>query len=126
MVTSSKEMQMSKSAATVLKTLKEELGAGNPEEVLDKVQNLKAISEKLSKRLTDSQGPLSLTLSLNRATAKYSHAMTAANDLPDLLLIQTVIEHFRAEILGPAIRQLEVEAEVQRRLEDIEEKQPTA
>lgn len=104
---------MSKSAAAVMKILKEQLDAENPEQVLEKVQHLKTISQ----RLADDRGPLAIILTMDRVTLKYNHAVTGiANELEDQYHVRNMLEHYLREILGPQIRQSEIEIEVRQRL----------
>lgn len=107
-------MSNPKSAAAVITALKKEFEEESPEQILERVKALKAAAQVLPQHL---RGAASLTLCLDYGTQRYGFAMSGAENLGDLKAIQGIVEHFQREVLGPRIRQLEVEAEVQRRLE---------
>lgn len=104
-------MAKPKSATAVMTALKEELEAENPAQVLERVQSLKA-------RATDGQGPLAVTLTMDRTALRYNHALAGVADLDDWQRLQGMVEHFLREVLEPEIRRMQIEAEVQRRIGD--------
>lgn len=105
-------MNKPKSATAVMVTLKKELEAENPSQVLERVQALKAIA------IANGQGPLGITLTMARATTRYNHALIGVVDLKDWHRVQGMVQHFLQEVLGPEIKRLEIEVEVQRRLSE--------
>lgn len=109
-------MNEPKSVTAVMTTLKKELEAENPEQVLAQVKTLKMANESMTRKLADDRGPLAIVLTMDRASLKYNHALTGITGIEDFQRTQGMVEHFLREILSPQIRQLEVEAEVQRRL----------
>ena len=109
-------MAKPKSTTAVMTTLKKELKAENPEEVLTAVETLRAANEFMTKKLADDRGPLAVVLAMDRTALKYNHALAGTTSIEDFQRIQGMVDHFSREVLGLQIRQLEVEAEVQRRL----------
>lgn len=104
-------MTKPKSTMTVMAALKKELEAESPEQVLEKIQALKAAA-------VNDQGPIGVMLTMARTTLKYNHALTGLVNLEDWRWAQGMVEHFLREVLNPQVRQMEVEVEVQRRLEE--------
>lgn len=100
-------------ARDVIELLMEELEAGSPEEVLQRVRGLKALADRFS---DDDLGPVSLTLSVDRATRKYNPIMGPIAGPDDLKLIRGVVTHFLYELLEEQI----VEAEVEKRASGLE------
>jgi hypothetical protein len=102
---------------SIMATLKEELGAESPAHVLEKVQALKATA-------TNGQGPLGITLTMSRTAPRYNHALIGVMSLEDWQRLQGMVNHFLREVLAPEVQRMEVEAEVQRRLNEGEHQQP--
>ena len=108
-----------KSATAVMATLKKELEAANPEQVLELVRSMK--DNAIARQAAENLGPLGMALCLNRTGAtRYQHSVLGVTGLEDLQRLWTAAKHFLQEVLEPQMQQIAVEAEVQRRLQEKE------